>query len=230
MPLPRQLEPESMDSPREAMEYESMDHGEVNRIFVDDLIAGGSIGTQIVDLGCGPAAIPIILCERMEDVRVMGIDSSIEMLEIAKREIDFAGMIDRIFLEHADVKAMDDFEDALADTVLSNSLLHHLAEPVTALGTAVRLVRPGGRLFLRDLFRPATIPAIEHLVDQYSGDESEFAQQLFRQSLQAALTLEEIQQICSGLGIREDFVQMTSDRHWTIDWRRPAETEVPSQH
>ena len=59
MSLPRTLEPESMDTAQEAEEYESMDHSAVNDIFVDDLIAGGSVGPQVIDLGCGPAAIPI---------------------------------------------------------------------------------------------------------------------------------------------------------------------------
>ena len=33
-------------------------------------------------------------------------------------------------------------------------------------------------------------------------------------------TLEEIREICRGLGIADQSVQMTSDRHWTIDWCR----------
>ena len=33
--LPRVLEPEVMDSPEEALDYDEMDHGEVNRQFVD---------------------------------------------------------------------------------------------------------------------------------------------------------------------------------------------------
>ena len=39
MPLSRILEPEIMDSPEEAADYDSMDHAEVNRRFVDDLLA-----------------------------------------------------------------------------------------------------------------------------------------------------------------------------------------------
>ncbi len=36
--LQRILEPELMDSPEEALAYDAMDHGEVNRKFVDDLL------------------------------------------------------------------------------------------------------------------------------------------------------------------------------------------------
>ena len=36
--IPRTLEPEIMDSPAEAIDYDSMDHTEVNRVFVDDCL------------------------------------------------------------------------------------------------------------------------------------------------------------------------------------------------
>lgn len=219
MTLPRVLEPESMDSRAEAAEYEAMNHAEVNRQFVDDLLARGAVGRQVMDLGCGPAAIPIELCRRDESIIVLAIDSSIEMLEIAKREIDIAGLLDRVFLQDADAKSMDEFEDGMADTVLSNSLLHHLAEPHQGLTTAKRLLRENGRLFIRDLARPSTGDEVEQLVKTYAGSENEFAQQLFRQSLHAALTINEIRKIAGGLGIAANHVQMTSDRHWTLDWR-----------
>ena len=125
-------------------------------------------------------------------------------------------------LSHAAVECMEQFEDGMADTVISNSLLHHLEEPRVGLEAAVRLTRNGGRLFIRDLARPETEAEIESIVQAYSGKESENGQQLFRQSLHAALTLNEIRIIARGLGIPEDHVQMTSDRHWTIDWCRPA--------
>ena len=36
--LERVLEPEVMDTPAEARDYDAMDHAEVNRLFVDDLV------------------------------------------------------------------------------------------------------------------------------------------------------------------------------------------------
>ena len=40
--LPRTLEPEVMDTAEEAADYDAMDHSEVNRVFVDDLLAAVS--------------------------------------------------------------------------------------------------------------------------------------------------------------------------------------------
>ncbi len=198
-----------------------MDHTRVNRQFVDDLVADGkSFGPRVIDLGCGPAAIPIELCLRFDSIEVLAIDSEVEMLEIAKREIDIAGLLDRITLHHASVCAMEDYEDGMTDTVISNSMLHHLDEPQLGLQTAVRLIREGGRLFVRDLARPSSLEETESLVSEYTSGENDIAQQLFRQSLLAALTLEEIRELAGGFGISAADVQMTSDRHWTIDWCR----------
>ena len=208
-----------MDTPEDAQEFEEMDHSGVNRTFVDALLAGGEIGKYVVDLGCGPAAIPIELCSREENVQVMAIDSAISMLEVAKIQIDFAGLLDQVFLEHADVKDMGEFEPDMAETVMSNSLIHHLAQPELALQSALYLLKPGGRLFIRDLYRPDSNETVEKLVSQYVSNETQYAQQLFRQSLCASLTLDEIQDVAGGFGISKEHVQMTSDRHWTIDWR-----------
>ncbi len=217
----RTPEPPPLSPYLEAAEYHAMDHGEVNRRFVDDL-ACAAVGPQVVDLGCGPGAIAIELCHRFDSVQVLAIDSEVEMLEIAKREIDIAGLLDRITLQHADVCVMDEYDDEMTDTVISNSLLHHLDEPRLGLQSAIRLLRPGGRLFIRDLFRPSSLEETERLVALHVGEENENAQQLFRQSLLAALTLEEIREIAGGLGIAAEHVQMTSDRHWTMDWHRPG--------
>ena len=214
-------EPDTFSPRDEAAEYHAMDHSRVNRQFVDELLKGPT-GPLVVDLGCGPAGIPIELCQRSTDYEVIATDGEVEMLEIAKQEIDIAGCLGQISLTHVAVESMDQFEDGMADTVISNSLLHHLEQPCVGLEVAVRLTRNGGRIFIRDLARPDTEADIERLVETYSGNESENGQQLFRQSLHAALTLNEIQIIARGLGIPEDHVQMSSDRHWTIDWHRPT--------
>ncbi len=97
MYLPRTPEPTFLAPTQEAREYHEMDHGEVNRNFVDDLLRG-PVGERVIDLGCGPAGIPIELCRRISTIQMIAIDGEVEMLEIAKREIDSAGFLDRITL------------------------------------------------------------------------------------------------------------------------------------
>ena len=225
MTLPRTPEPIA-DPGAESDLYRQMDHERVNAQFVTDFISGGPVGPRVIDLGCGPAAIPIKLVAAMPEIQVMGIDSEPEMLAIAREEIDFEGMIGKITLECADASDLVDFEDEMADSVMSNTFLHHLDEPTLGMQEAHRILKTGGRLFIRDLYRPEDNDQIEQLVDLHASTESEAAKQMLRQSLHAALTLDEITTIANDLGMPSDCIRMTSDRHWTIDWtnrRRPDE-------
>ncbi|MEL6104952.1 MAG: methyltransferase domain-containing protein [Planctomycetota bacterium] len=218
--LPRTLEPEVMDTQEEVAEYLAMDHLAVNEKFIEDLYAGGPVGDRVMDLGCGTAQIPVLLCQKSLDIQVLAVDSSVEMLETARLEVEMGGVVGQVQLAHADSKTMTEYESESIQTVISNSLIHHLPDPLPALRQMNRLIEPGGRLFVRDLSRPDSEDEVESLVQQYAGEESAFAQQLLRQSLHAALTLGEVQELAAEVGIRADSIRMTSDRHWTIDWMK----------
>lgn len=212
--LERVLEPELMDDPDEAESYNEMDHSEVNRRFVEELLACGELGNDILDLGTGTALIPIELCQQHPTCRVMASDAATSMLDLARYNIAGSSMELRIQLHHGDSKQLR-FEDAMFDAVISNSLIHHVPEPRSVLGEMVRVCKPGGRIFVRDLYRPASMELVESLVQMYTANETQYNQQLFRQSLCAVLTLEEIRQLVVELGLGPETVQMTSDRHWT---------------
>lgn len=218
----RVLEPEVMDTFEAASQYDQMDHAAVNARFVDDLLAAGPTGPDVLDLGTGTALIPIELCNRVESVRVLAVDASVEMLDLARRRIEIAMLTDRIQLEQADCKSLSGFQKEMFDLVISNSLFHHLPDPGLALAAALRVLRPGGRLFIRDLARPATLAEVDALVATYAAHESEPARAMLRDSLLAALSLEEIRQLVAAQGFDRGSVTMTSDRHWTLDAVRPS--------
>jgi hypothetical protein len=56
----------------------------------------------------------------------------------------------------------------------------------------------------------------------HAGSESERSQQLLRQSLEAALRLDELAELLSRLGIESSCIRQSSDRHWTVAYRKPA--------
>jgi ubiquinone/menaquinone biosynthesis C-methylase UbiE len=226
MMLERVLEPEVMNDLQEAIEYHDMDFTEVNRAFVQDLLAFAaqedrSLGRDILDLGTGTARIPVELCLQAPSLRVMAADASSEMLELARYHIEINHMLDRIQLHRTDAKKLV-FGPNFFDAVISNSLVHHLPQSEAFFAEALRVLRPGGLLFVRDLFRPSSQEQVESLVAQHAGSESPRSQQLFRQSLQAALTTEELAKILAALGVDASYIQMTSDRHWTLAYRKPA--------
>jgi ubiquinone/menaquinone biosynthesis C-methylase UbiE len=218
----RKLEPEVMDSAEEARDYDAMDHAAVNRAFVDDLLAAlehadhtaGSATYQILDLGTGTAQIPIELCRRMPAARVVAIDMAEEMLKLGRRNVASAGLQDRIQLERADGKKLP-YVDHAFDAVISNSIVHHISEPRSVVAEALRVVRPCGLIFFRDLLRPSDHANVRRLVEMYAAGANEHQRALFDASLRAALSLDEISSLLASLGRLHDSVQATSDRHWT---------------
>jgi SAM-dependent methyltransferase len=104
---------------------------------------------------------------------------------------------------------------------MSNSIVHHIPEPRSVLAEAVRVAKPGGLLFFRDLLRPPDEATLDRLVETYAGGESDHARRMFADSLHAALTLDEVRGLVAGLGFDPATVQATSDRHWTWSAMKP---------
>ncbi len=224
--LPRVLEPEAMDTPDEAREYDAMDHSAVNARFVADFLAahGPCRGGAILDVGTGPARIPIALAQADSLAPILGIDLARHMLDRARRNVDEAGLSERIKLQHIDAKGVP-YPDGQFEAIISNSIVHHIPDPSPALAEMVRLVAPGGTLFVRDLCRPGDDTSLAAIVRDYAGGESESARALFTASLRAALTVEEMRGLVAASDLPPEGVEMSSDRHWTWTWRRPKDDD-----
>lgn len=221
--IPRVLEPEVMDIPEEAADYDSMDHSRVNRAFVDDLLdslAVASPATRLLDVGTGTARILVELRRSGFAGPITGIDLAREMLSLGRQNIVDA-QLTGIELEQVDAKLLP-YADGFYDVVISNSIVHHIPQPERVFREMRRVLQAGGLLFVRDLLRPPSAADVEELVARHAGGESVAQQQLFRQSLHAALTLEEVAALLQSVGINDGQLVQTSDRHWTLSWRCPT--------
>lgn len=224
--LPRKLEPEVMDSEAEAVDYDSMDHAEVNRLFADDFLALiaatlAEPSLRVLDVGTGTAQIPIEICRRRRNLKITAIDLAAHMLQIGQRNVIREGLSTRIRLEQVDAKSLP-FETASFDAVVSNSIIHHIPEPLLAFREMVRVVRSGGVLFVRDLLRPADEKTLADLVSRYAGEANDHQRQMFGDSLHAALTLDEAGELLKASGLPRKWAAQTSDRHWTIAGKMPT--------
>lgn len=219
-----------MDTEEEASDYDAMDHAAVNRAFCEDALAAlsrqKSRALDVLDLGTGTARIPIELCNMHPFVKVVATDLASHMLTLARANVAAAGLADRIVIARGDVKS--DATERAFDLVLSNSVVHHIPDPVLLFQTAKSKVAPGGTLFIRDLSRPDTAAELQELVRRHAPidasavgatrQRAERQRVLFEASLHAALTLREVQALGRALGIPESAFKMTSDRHWTLAW------------
>ena len=139
--LDRVLEPEVMDNADEAAAYDAMDHAEPNAAFVERLLSLG-VGRcdKALDLGTGPGDIPILLCKEAAPLPgVFAVDLAQTMLVLARAKVAEVGLAERIMLAQMDVKALD-LPDASFDAVFSNTILHHIPEPLAMLQEAARVL------------------------------------------------------------------------------------------
>jgi ubiquinone/menaquinone biosynthesis C-methylase UbiE len=213
--LSRILEPEIMDSADDAREYDAMDHSAVNNLFVTDVLANlTDSALQVLDLGAGTAQIPIELARRASHVHITAVDAAPSMLAVARENIATANLTGRIDPILADAKQLPFAENSFP-VVISNSILHHIADPQTVVAEAIRVTTRGGLLFHRDLVRPSGEAELRHVVETYAGDATPYQRKLFADSLRAALTVDEVRDLVASFDIGPDTVQVTSDRHWT---------------
>lgn len=218
--MERVLEPEVMDTVEEAECYDAMDHSVPNTAFAERFVALGARG-RVLDIGCGPGHLPLMLVAMLPEARIVGVDLSREMLKIAEEHRAASAHADRVEFVLGDAKGLE-FADASFDAVCSNSILHHIPDPVPFLREAWRVLKPGGALLVRDLFRPADAAAADALVREHCSREPERAQELFRASLGAALTPDEAREALEAAGWTGAEVVVDSDRHMSLQRRAEA--------
>jgi ubiquinone/menaquinone biosynthesis C-methylase UbiE len=213
----RRPEPEYMDDPAEALAYAEADFAEVNQAFAERLceVAGPVDGLAAVDLGTGPADIPVRILRLRPGWRITCIDASPAMLEHAREVVGAAGMADRVSLVLADAKQTG-LPGGAFDVVFSNSILHHLMDTDAFWEETKRLGRPGALVFLRDLARPASAEEATAIVDRHAGEESGLLKEEFHRSLLSAFTVEEIQTQLARAGLEQLTVRMVTDRHLDV--------------
>lgn len=219
--LLRVLEPEVMDSPEEAAEYDAMDFSEPNERFALDALRliEGVPEPVAIDLGTGTAQIPVRMLEERADLRVVAADLAEHMLALAATRVAARGLGARCELARLDAKSVDR-PAASFDLVMSNSTLHHLADPVALLREAARLVKPGGAIIVRDLLRPASEEDAWSIVEQAAPNDSARQKRLFFDSLRAALTLDELRIAAEEAGLSGLEIARISSRHFTLE--RPS--------
>jgi len=102
---------------------------------------------DVVDIGCGEGYLTIEAARWARTV--FGIDRSDEVLERAKA---LAGRrrVTNVQWRKGDLSHLP-LRDSSVDVALMSQALHHAKDPEEALGEAVRVLRPGGRLVILDL-------------------------------------------------------------------------------
>ncbi|AHE97004.1 methyltransferase type 12 [Thioalkalivibrio paradoxus ARh 1] len=218
--MERRPEPELMLDPEQARAYAEADFAEPHEHFVDLFaerfpdMAGGAV----LDLGCGPGDVSLRLAARYPACVVHGIDGAQAMLAAGAAWCRAHPAGSRVQLR------MGRLPDAQApgapyETIVSNSLLHHLHDPRVLWDVILRDGAPGARVFVMDLCRPESAQRVSELVARHAATAPEVLRRDFENSLYAAFTPGEVRAQLGDAGLEAFQVEQVSDRH-LVAWGR----------
>ncbi len=107
--------------------------------------------TDLLDCGCGTAPMISLLYEKYPEKRYTGIDLTPKMIEVAK-EKNMKG----VNLVVGDCENLP-FEENSFDAVICSQSFHHYPNVQDFFNSVYRVLRPGGRLVLRDMTSNSTL-------------------------------------------------------------------------
>ncbi|HXQ50383.1 MAG TPA: metalloregulator ArsR/SmtB family transcription factor [Stellaceae bacterium] len=122
---------------------------------------------DLLDIGTGTGRILEVMAPRVE--RAIGIDSSREMLAVARANLERAGAVN-CSIRQGDMYQLP-LPSACSDAVVIHQVLHYAERPARAIAEAARVLRPGGRLVIAD-FAPHEL---EFLRDEHAHRRLGFA-------------------------------------------------------
>ena len=221
--MKREPEPELMEGREQARAYAHADFEEPHSRFLSllqDTFQVREVGPWVADLGCGAADISLRVARAFPDCRVHGVDASLAMLDYGRQAIREAGLEDRVQLHLGYLPGVT-LPRTSYDTIVSNSLLHHLPDPLILWQEVRRWSRPGSSVFVMDLLRPDDRRRARELVRAYCSDEPEILQRDFYHSLLAAYRPDEVVDQLREVDLAHLEVRIVSDRHLLVCGRIP---------
>lgn len=214
--MERTPEPELMDDVAQAKAYAEADFSRENQDFVNlfrEYFPDWTDG-HVIDLGCGPADIPIRFARSYPGAQITAVDASAPMIALAEKAVKEAGLADRIRLRRERFQQLT--LDEPGDAALSNSLLHHLPNPLQFWYRLKQLVKPGSAVLVMDLLRPESDEAAQAIVEQYAAGEQPILKRDFYHSLLAAYTEDEVAAQLAEMNLSRLLIDVPDDRHWVV--------------
>ena len=213
--MKRILEPELMEDEMQALAYSNADFSSSNNLFVDHILKDTNSNFSIVlDLGCGPGDVNIELAKKNPNAKILAVDGSRQMAELAKQKVKNNGLSDRIEIitdRIPDIKiSQKDF-----DVITSKDLLHHIPDPYDFWYEVERLSTEKTLIYVMDLLRPESEELARQIVENVSKDEAEVLKLDFYNSLLAAFTVDEIKEQLSQTRLSYQ-IRKLGERHFMV--------------
>jgi ubiquinone/menaquinone biosynthesis C-methylase UbiE len=217
----RILEAEVMDETKAVDAYlDAVAMAHLDRLddtFVRAALRRARRGARVLDIGTGTAAIPVKMALKRPDLVLTGIDLSPTMLAAARERVRRAHLTRRVHIRTGSARLVP-FRRGTFDLVISNSVLHHLADPVPAFDEIARVLAPGGDVFIRDLRRPG--PArLRSFIRRHGRSYRGEMHRLFSDSVRAAFKVAEIAEMIEMSRLRGCRVRPQFETYVVIEGR-----------
>ena len=141
---------------REGVRKYAKHHGarsrKVGESFAQRLAELGVREGRVLDAGAGSGDTAIALAEALPQMKVVGLDLSGLILDLARQQADDRGLADRVSFVEGDCQAMP-FDDDHFHAVVSQDILHCVPDPVAMVSEIERVLEPTGTLLLRNIRR-----------------------------------------------------------------------------
>lgn len=119
-----------------------------NAVMADAVNIGP--GDRVLDAGCGVGGSSIWLAEN-RGAEVVGVNVSPEQVAVARGYVKRRSLEDRVTILHRDYKATG-FPDGSFDVIWACESVAHSPDQRDFLAEAYRLLKPGGRMIVRDVY------------------------------------------------------------------------------
>jgi SAM-dependent methyltransferase len=209
-------EPELMDDAHQARAYAQADFATPHQTFVDQFRARFATHAPraVLDLGCGACDVTIRFARAYPDCRLVAVDGAAAMLTEARAALAHAGLAARVRIAQRRLPDTVGLAPGF-DTVISNSLLHHLHDPQVLWRSIRALAAPGAVVWVMDLMRPASRAHAEQLVREYAAAEPAVLRRDFLHSLCAAFRPDEVRAQLEAADLALS-VEAVGDRHLRV--------------
>ena len=210
-----------MDAPAQAQAYAEADFSEPHDLFVElfrESFPDWEPRGFVLDLGCGPGDVTLRFARAFPRCRLHGVDGAEAMLSLGWKAVTASGLAHRVLLIQGYIPNTE-LPRRSYDAVISNSLLHHLADPMALWSMVNECANPGAPVFVMDLLRPDSEAHLDALVGTYAADAPEVLRHDFRASLGAAYRLDEVYGQIEAASLDYLRARIVSDRHFVVSGR-----------
>ena len=124
-------------------------------VLLKEALASIKGSEMVLDIGAGSGRVSIPIARSLTGGHVIALDISPQMLSCLEAEAKKKGIGNKIRPLLADA-ASSGLENESVDLVVSNNVLHELADPQATLLDAFRVLKPGGKIILCDFAKNLT--------------------------------------------------------------------------